>query len=89
MRDFCTSQREIRWQPELFGRWVRSKICDEANINVVISVSVRPFIRVEQIGSHWIDFHENLFRKSVKKGFQISLKSEKNNGQFTGVLISS
>jgi hypothetical protein len=39
--------------------------------------------RMEQFGSHWADFHEILYlrivQKSVKK-IQVSLKSDKNNG---------
>jgi hypothetical protein len=49
-------------------------------------MSVCPSGRVEQLGSHWTDFHENLylsiFRKAVEK-FKLSLKSDKNNGYFT------
>jgi hypothetical protein len=41
--------------------------------------------RMEQIGSHWMDFHEILyfwiFRKSVEK-IKVSLKSDKTNGYF-------
>jgi len=40
---------------------------------------------MEQFVSHWIDFHEisylRILGKSVEK-IQVSLKSEKNNGQF-------
>jgi hypothetical protein len=43
-------------------------------------------VRMEQLGSHWTDFHEilylNIFRKSAEK-IQVSLKSDKNNGYFT------
>ena len=55
------------------------------NISFVMSVcpSVRTFVRMEQLGSHWTDFHENSYlsisRKSVKKIY-VSLKSDKNNG---------
>jgi len=38
---------------------------------------------VEQLGSHWMDFHEilflSIFLKSVKK-IKVLLKSDKNNG---------
>jgi hypothetical protein len=44
---------------------------------------VRPSLRAEELGSHWMDFHEilylRIFRKSVEK-IQVLLKSEKNNG---------
>ena len=40
---------------------------------------------MEQLSSHWTDFHEILylssFQKSVKK-FQVPLKYDKNNGHF-------
>jgi hypothetical protein len=46
-------------------------------------LSVRPSVRMEQLGSYWTDFHEiwylSIFRKSVEK-IQVSLKSDKNNG---------
>ena len=42
--------------------------------------------RMEQLGSHCTNFHENLylsiFRKSAQE-FQISLKYDENNGYFT------
>jgi hypothetical protein len=41
---------------------------------------------MEEIGSHWMDFHETLymsmFRKFVEK-IQVSLKSDKDNRYFT------
>jgi hypothetical protein len=53
-------------------------------------MSVRLFVRVEQLGSHWTDFHQILYLsvslKSVKK-IQLSLKSDKNNGTFTWRLM--
>jgi len=60
----------------------------KATISFVMSVclSVRLFVRTEQLGSHWTDFHEilyfNMFLKSVQK-IQVSSKSDKNNGPFT------
>jgi hypothetical protein len=49
-------------------------------------MSVRPPVRMEQIGSHWTNFHEfwylSIFRKSVEK-VQVSLKSDKKKGYFT------
>ena len=41
-------------------------------------------VRMEQLGSHWTDFHKIyriIFRKSVEKN-QVSLNSDKNNGSF-------
>jgi len=41
---------------------------------------------MEQLGSHWTDFHEidilSVFRKSVEK-IKVSLKLDKNNRYFT------
>ena len=57
----------------------------KATISLV--VSVRPSVLVEQLGSHWTDFHEiwfmAIFRKYVGK-IQFSLKYEydKNNRYF-------
>jgi hypothetical protein len=43
-------------------------------------------VRMEQLVSHWTDFHEiwylSNFRKSVEK-IRVLLKSDKNNGYFT------
>ena len=40
---------------------------------------VRPFVRMQQLGSHWTDFRENsylgIFRKSIEK-IQVLLKSD-------------
>jgi hypothetical protein len=47
---------------------------------------VCPSVRVEQLGSHWKDFHEvlyfSIFRKLVQK-IKVSSKSDKNSGYFT------
>jgi hypothetical protein len=49
-------------------------------------MSVRPSVRMKQLGSHWTDFNKlryvSVFRYSFKK-IQVSLKSDKNNGYFT------
>ena len=46
-------------------------------------MSVRQSVRMEQLGSQWTDFYENLstVRKYVEK-IQVSLKSYKNSGHF-------
>jgi hypothetical protein len=53
-------------------------------------LSVRPSVRMEQLGSHWTDFQEilylSIFRKPVEK-IQVSLKSYKNKGYFTRRLL--
>jgi hypothetical protein len=49
-------------------------------------MSVRLFVRMEQLGSHWTDLYEILYlsicEKSIEK-IQVSLKSDKNNRHFT------
>jgi len=54
----------------------RSQDCEKASVSFV---SARLSVRMEQLGSHWTDFHEILyltvFRKSVDK-IQVSLKSD-------------
>ena len=49
-------------------------------------MSVRPSVRMEQLGSHWMDFHEIwyllIFRKYVAK-IQVSLKSDNCHWYFT------
>ena len=56
----------------------------KATISFVMAVHLS--VRMEQLGSHWTDFHEilylRIFRKSVEK-IQVSLKSDKNKGYFT------
>ena len=53
-------------------------------------MSVCPSVRMELLGSHWMDFSEIwyfiIFRKSVEK-IQVSLRSRKNNGYFTRISI--
>jgi hypothetical protein len=56
----------------------------KAIVNFVTSVC--PSVRLEQLSSHWTDFHEILYlrisQKSVNK-IQVWLKSEKSKGYFT------
>jgi len=53
-------------------------------------ISVRPSVRMEQLFSHWTDFHEiwysSIFRISVEE-IQISWNSDKNKWYFTWMLI--
>jgi len=57
---------------------------------ISFAMSVRPSIRMEQLGSHWTDFHEiwylNIFffRKSAEK-IQVLLKSDQGNGYLIGI----
>jgi hypothetical protein len=52
--------------------------------------SIHPAIHMEQLGSHWTDFHESwyssIFQKSVEK-IQVSLKSDKNNGYMKAYVL--
>jgi len=49
-------------------------------------MSVRLFVRMEQLGSHWTDFHDTwyliIFQQYLVK-LQVSSKSDKNDGYFT------
>jgi hypothetical protein len=58
--------------------WARSQNCEKR-----LLASLCLSVRMEQLGSHWTDFHEilylSIFRKSVKK-IRVSLISDKNNG---------
>jgi hypothetical protein len=53
---------------------------------ISIVMSVRPSVRMKQLGPKWTDFHEmwylSIFRKTAEK-IQVSLKSDKNKGYFT------
>jgi hypothetical protein len=59
-----------------------------ATISSIICVcpSILPFVCMEQLGSHWTDFHEiwylRIFHKSVEE-IEVSLKSDKDNGYLT------
>ena len=61
------------------------------NKKVTSFMSVRPSIRMKQLGAHWADFNEisylSVFRYSIKK-IQVSLKSDKNKGYFIRRLIN-
>jgi hypothetical protein len=56
----------------------------KATISFVMSV--RPSVRMEQLGTHWVDFHDilylSVFRKTGEK-IQFSLKSDEKSGHFT------
>jgi len=51
-----------------------------------IGSSIRPFIQLQQLGSHWTDIYEirylSIFLKSILKN-SISLNSDKNNAYIT------
>ena len=69
---FSSLPHVVSTQPPYFGAFGKLR---KATISFVISV--RPSVRVEQLGSHYTDFYEIsdsiIFRKSVKKN-QVSLK---------------
>ena len=76
----------MSWLPaaEWRGFEARSRNC-ENRLFASSCLSVCPSARMEQLGSHWTDFHEILyfrsFRKSVDK-IQLSLKPGQNKRQF-------
>ena len=51
-----------------------------------VYLSVRPYVRMEQLSTHWTGFHDiwylRIFRQSVEKS-QVLLKSDTNNMYFT------
>jgi hypothetical protein len=67
--------------PPFLGAFAKLR---KATIRFVMSV--HPSVLMEQLGSHWKDFHEilylRIFRKSVEK-IQVSIKSHKNSLYFT------
>jgi hypothetical protein len=81
MRIFCVRgwalTQNVSKDMGVLGAFVNLR---KATISFIMSV--RPSVRVEQLGSHWTDFHEirylNTFRKSVVKKF-FSLKCDTNN----------
>jgi len=52
-------------------------------VTISFFMSVRPPVRMVQLGSHWMNFHEisylSIFRKSVEK-IKVSVRCGKNNG---------
>jgi len=76
----CKELRQRFWSWNLHGF---RKIAKSGDALRYIRLSVRP---QEKLGSHLTDFHEilyfGIFRESVCK-FQVSLKSDKNNGYNT------
>jgi hypothetical protein len=59
-----------------------------ATISFVISVclSVLPSVRMEQLGSHWTDFHGIFYVSTFRtyiENIKVSKKSDKKNGYFT------
>ena len=65
--------------------WARFQSCEKRLISFFMSLSVCPSVRMQQLFSHWMDYHNTLylsiFRIYVQK-IQVSQKSEKNNGYF-------
>ena len=81
LRRFMTS---ITWDLML-GQMTSIYTHKHSFISFIMSVCLSVFM--EQLGSHWTDFHEifnfSIFRKSVDQ-FQIWLKYHKNDTYFTG-----
>ena len=81
----CMDLRTKRDHFPYSANWLAfRRICKIAKIDY--QLHVRPSVRMEQLGSHWTDYHEiwhlSIFRKYVEK-IQVSLKSDKNKGYFT------
>ena len=76
-----TNQKQGFPFPIIFS--ARSQNYEKASISFVMSV--HPSLRMEHLGSHWMNFHQffylGIFRKSFEK-IRVSLKSGKNNGYF-------
>jgi hypothetical protein len=56
-----------------------------AAVSFVMSVHLS--VCMEQLGSHWLNFHEILYLRIFQNSderIQVLLKSDKNNGCFTG-----
>ena len=55
-------------------------------VTISFVMFLRPSVRTEQLGSHWMDFHEiwyaSIFLKKIEK-IQLLLKSDKYNGYLT------
>jgi hypothetical protein len=62
--------------------WARSRNREKRRF-ASSCLSIRHFVRMEQLGSHWMSIHGVLYldiiRKSVEN-IQVHLKSDKNNG---------
>jgi hypothetical protein len=62
-----------------FYFWAPSQNCEKrilaSTCLLSVCLSLRPFVRTEQLGSHWTDFHKiwymSIFRKSVEKKIQV------------------
>ena len=71
-------------EPECTHFEARQQNFETATVSFVMSV--RPSVRMEQLGSQKTDFHEILYvsihRKSHEK-IKVSLKLDKTNGYFT------
>ena len=63
--------------------WARSQNCEKASISFVISVC--PSVYVEQLGSHWTDFHEIRYFSMFKKSDEI-INFHQNLTRITGTL---
>ena len=80
-------QQSLGWDTQYTNEhnWLFRRVRKLRKAN--ISLSFHPFVRIEQLGYHWTDFHKVwflriFFRKSVKQ-IQVRSKSYKSNGYFT------
>jgi hypothetical protein len=86
-----------KYCPRKKGIWAHSQnfekhllLLSYQSVCLSLSFSVRPSVRIKQLGSHWPDFHGvwylTIFRKFVEK-VQDSLKSDNNNGYCTWLCV--
>ena len=78
----CKVLRVAYWVDSIVGQRL-CQVCPQISEKQLLGSSC-PSVRMEQLDSHWTDFHKKFdipvffFRKSVQK-ILVSLKSEKNN----------
>jgi hypothetical protein len=83
----CGSENKQRLFPyTALTVWFLGSFPKLRKVTITFVMSVIISVRMEQLGSHWTDFHEvlflSIFPKSIKK-IQVSLKSDYNNRYFT------
>ena len=73
----------IHFIAKLTLRWFLGAVVKFRKVTISFVMSVRPSVRMEQLGFHWMDFQEVWY---LLKKIQVSLKSDKNNGHFAQIL---
>jgi hypothetical protein len=68
-----------------FAKWRKATRSFVVSVCLPVCLSLSPYVRMEQLGTHRTDWHEisylSIFRKSVEK-IQLSAQSDKNNECF-------